>query len=164
MLDAIVGDLRDLVLAWGLSLARERKGIGGRLSCPRVPECPIKGVNNEAEFTSPGWVSSDSKTPGWEAEKPMSTVNLICSFSSTGWRDEESTWFSESILDSKEVDGLWLESKEFNERESSRFSKSFIESREFKNLGDPEDNSEDQEDFFSSKSPDFNGDINWGLL
>ena len=54
MLDAIVGDLRDCVLAWGLSLARERKGIGGRWSCPRVPECPVKGVNNEAEFTSPG--------------------------------------------------------------------------------------------------------------
>ena len=55
-----------------------------------------------------------------------------------------------------------MESKEFKERESSWFSQSFIESREFRNLGDPENNSEDQEDFSSLRSPEFNGGENCG--
>jgi hypothetical protein len=165
VLDAIVGDLKDLVLAWGLILAREIKGIGGRWSCPRVPEYPIKGVDNGDELSSPGWVSSDSKTPCGEAEIPMATVNLICWLSSTEWRDEGSAWFSELLLDIGGVDGLWLESNEFKERECSWSSELFIESREFRNLGDPENNSEDQEDFFSLRSPEFNGGRNcgWGF-
>jgi hypothetical protein len=55
-----------------------------------------------------------------------------------------------------------LESNEFKERECSWSSELFIESREFRNLGDPENNSEDQEDFFSLRSPEFNGGENCG--
>jgi hypothetical protein len=55
-----------------------------------------------------------------------------------------------------------LGSNEFKERECSWSSGLFIESREFRNLGDPENNSEDQEDFFSLRSPEFNGGGNCG--
>ena len=55
MLDAIVGDLRDWVLARGkspkvvLSLARERKGIGGRWSCHRIPVARLIDLEDNGE-------------------------------------------------------------------------------------------------------------------
>ena len=55
MLDAIVGGLRDLVLARGkspkvvLSLARERKGIGDRWSCHRIPDARLIDLEDNGD-------------------------------------------------------------------------------------------------------------------
>jgi hypothetical protein len=55
MLDAIVGGLRDLVLARGrspkvvLRLAWERKGIGGRWSCHRIPGARLIDLEDNGE-------------------------------------------------------------------------------------------------------------------